>query len=80
MQRLLITIEPRSGFVSPLKGGQLFGQLAWTIAEAFGSARLTSLLDGYVDGRPFLVLSDAMPSGAGNARPLVGARRERPGA
>lgn len=63
MQRLLITIEPRSGFVSPLKGGQLFGQLAWTIAEAFGSARLTSLLDGYVDGRPFLVLSDAMPSG-----------------
>lgn len=63
MVRLLINIEPVSDFVSTMTGGQLFGQIAWAVREAWGEARLASLLEGYREGSPFLVVSDAMPSG-----------------
>ena len=34
-----------------------------TIRERFGEARLTSLLEGYTEANPFLVVSDAFPAG-----------------
>jgi CRISPR-associated protein Csm4 len=41
----------------------LFGQLCWAIRNRQGEARLTALLQGYTVGQPFLVVSDALPSG-----------------
>lgn len=63
MKRLLINIEPTSDFGSVVTGAQLFGQTAWAVREVWGEERLNALLQGYADGRPFLVLSDAMPAG-----------------
>lgn len=63
MDTYLFPLQPLSAFGTPLAGDTLFGQLCWAIRERFGEARLTSLLDGYTDGRPFLVVSDAFPGG-----------------
>jgi CRISPR-associated protein Csm4 len=63
MNSLKFTLRPRSAFATPLAGDTLFGQLCWAARERFGQARLRELLDGYVDGRPFLVVSDGFPSG-----------------
>lgn len=62
MDNYQVTLQPLSAFGTPLAGDTLFGQLCWAIRERFGEARLTSLLDGYTEGRPFLVVSDAFPS------------------
>jgi CRISPR-associated protein Csm4 len=62
MNVLKFTLRPLSGFATPLAGDTLFGQLCWAACERFGEARLRELLDGYVDGRPFLVVSDGFPS------------------
>jgi CRISPR-associated protein Csm4 len=43
-------------------GDTLFGQLCWAIRNRQGEARLAALLQGYTDGHPFLVVSDATPS------------------
>lgn len=56
-------IRPRTAFATPLKGDTLFGQLCWLIRRNFGEDRLVHLLDGYLEQRPFAVLSDPMPSG-----------------
>lgn len=58
-----IEIQPRTAFATPLKGDTLFGQCCWAIRHLFGEARLTEFLAGYTEGRPFLVLSDPLPSG-----------------
>jgi CRISPR-associated protein Csm4 len=63
MTTLKFTLRPLSAFATPLAGDTLFGQLCWAARERFGEARLSELLDGYVDGRPFLVASDGFPSG-----------------
>jgi CRISPR-associated protein Csm4 len=63
MNSLKLTLRPLSAFATPLAGDTLFGQLCWAARERFGEARLGELLDGYVDGRPFLVVSDGFPSG-----------------
>lgn len=63
MDNYQVTLQPLSAFGTPLAGDTLFGQLCWAIRERFGEARLTSLLDGYTEGRPFLVVSDAFPAG-----------------
>jgi CRISPR-associated protein Csm4 len=63
MNPLKLTLRPLSGFATPLVGDTLFGQLCWAARERFGEARLMELLDGYVDERPFLVVSDGFPSG-----------------
>lgn len=63
MQKLLITIEPKSYFATAPKGDTLFGQLCWMLRNAKGEDFLTQALSGYVEGEPFMVLSDAMPSG-----------------
>jgi CRISPR-associated protein Csm4 len=63
MTTLKFGLWPRSAFATPLAGDTLFGQLCWAVRERFGEARLKELLDSYVDGRPFLVVSDGFPSG-----------------
>jgi CRISPR-associated protein Csm4 len=63
MQICRLTLQPLSAFGTPLAGDTLFGQLCWTLRHQLGNDRLNSLLDGYTQGRPFVVLSDAMPQG-----------------
>ena len=61
MQHLLLRIEPRSAFATPLKGDTLFGQLCWAFRDRHGEDRLRELLQGYTEGRPFAIVSDAFP-------------------
>ena len=63
MTMLRFTLRPRTAFGSPLLGETLFGQVCWAIAHMKGGGRLTELLEGYAEGRPFLALSDAFPKG-----------------
>lgn len=63
MQTHRLTLQPLSAFGTPLAGDTLFGQLCWTLRHQLGNARLNQLLDGYTQGRPFTVLSDALPQG-----------------
>ncbi|WP_447974760.1 type III-A CRISPR-associated RAMP protein Csm4 [Nitrospira sp. Kam-Ns4a] len=63
MQTLRARVMPQSAFGTPPLGDTLFGQLCWAIRNRFGEQRLTELLAGYTQGRPFLVVSDAFPSG-----------------
>lgn len=57
------TLRPTSAFGTPLRGDTLFGQLCWALRHRLGDAALDALLDGYVNQRPFLVVSDAFPVG-----------------
>ena len=61
MQYLPLTIEPRSAFATLLKGDTLFGQLCWALRDRLGEHHLRELLQGYTEGRPFAVVSDALP-------------------
>lgn len=63
MQAYTFTLKPLSAFATELKGDTLFGQLCWAIRNCFGEARLIELLQGYTDGQPFAVVSDAFPYG-----------------
>lgn len=63
MKLYRIDIEPTGGFYTPLKGDTLFGTLCWAVAERFGEQRLTELLTGYTENKPFCVVSDAFPAG-----------------
>jgi CRISPR-associated protein Csm4 len=56
-------ITPLSAFGTPPKGDTVFGQLCWALRNRLGEERLTQLLDGYTAGRPFAVVSDALPTG-----------------
>lgn len=58
-----LTLRPESAFGTPLAGDTLFGHLCWALRWRLGEAGLTALLDGYTSGRPFTVLSDALPAG-----------------
>ena len=70
MQHLPLSIEPCSAFATPLKGDTLFGQLCWALRDRLGEHRLRELLEGYTEGRPFAVVSDALPEGCW-PRPVV---------
>jgi CRISPR-associated protein Csm4 len=63
MDALTLRIEPLSPFGSPLMGDMLFGQLCWAVRHRLGEDRLRELLEGYTQGRPFTVVSDALPEG-----------------
>jgi len=63
MERIVATLRPRSAFGGPIRGDTLFGQLCWALRHRYGEARLAELLQGYTDGTPFLVVSDAFPTG-----------------
>lgn len=57
------TLSPQSAFGTPLVGDSLFGQLCWAIVNRFGESRLTKLLQGYTEQKPFMVVSDCFPQG-----------------
>lgn len=63
MKAYRITLTLQSAFATPLMGDTLFGQLCWAVRNRLGEDRLNDLLQGYTDGKPFAVLSDAMPIG-----------------
>ncbi|MDG6882236.1 CRISPR type III-A/MTUBE-associated RAMP protein Csm4 [Phocoenobacter uteri] len=63
MKTYRITIETLTAFGTPLVGDTLFGQVCWGIRHQFGNVRLETLLQGYTENQPFLVVSHAMPSG-----------------
>ncbi|MDP2903134.1 MAG: CRISPR-associated protein Csm7 [Methylovulum sp.] len=63
MERLIFTLTPKTAFATPLAGDTLFGQACWAIRHCFSEAKLTALLAGYTENKPFMVLSDAMPQG-----------------
>lgn len=63
MQCIRARITPLSAFGTPPKGDTLFGQLCWAVRNRHGEARLVELLEGYSQGRPFAVVSDAFPTG-----------------
>lgn len=63
MRSLRIRLRPLAAFGTPLVGDTLFGQLCWAACERFGHGRLAGLLDGYTEGAPWAVLSDAFPAG-----------------
>lgn len=63
MQTYRLTLRPLSALGTPLAGDTLFGQLCWTLRHQLGNDALTTLLQGYTRGRPFAVVSDAMPCG-----------------
>jgi CRISPR-associated protein Csm4 len=63
MKTFKATLTPRSAFGTPPKGDTLFGQLCWALRNRLGEEKLTQLLDGYTAGRPFAVVSDALPAG-----------------
>lgn len=63
MNTYCFTLSPQSAFGTNLMGDSLFGQLCWAIVHRFGEHRLTELLKGYAEQRPFMVVSDAFPQG-----------------
>lgn len=63
MDIIRLVIKPLTGFGSLPVGETFFGQSCWTIRNLFGEERLQELLKGYCQGEPFLVVSDAFPSG-----------------
>lgn len=63
MERLVFTLSPKTAFATPLAGDTLFGQCCWAIRHLFGEVKLTQLLSGYLENKPFIVISDAMPKG-----------------
>ncbi len=63
MQTLMITLAPRSAFGGAIRGDTMFGQLCWIVRHLWGEQKLESLLEGYGQGRPFAVISDAFPEG-----------------
>lgn len=63
MKALTFTLRPLTPFGTPLAGDTLFGQLCWVLALRRGEQALERALEGYTEGRPFAVLSDAFPAG-----------------
>lgn len=58
-----VTLALATPLGTPLAGDTLFGQCCWALREAQGEAELTRRLDGYTQGRPWLVVSDGFPAG-----------------
>lgn len=58
-----LRLTPLSAFGTRPMGDTLFGQLCWAVRNRHGEEKLTGLLDGYTENRPFAVLSDAFPAG-----------------
>jgi CRISPR-associated protein Csm4 len=57
------TIRPTGAFGTAIRGDTLFGQICWALRHRLGNEKLNALLEGYVAGVPFLVVSDAFPAG-----------------
>ena len=57
------TIALHTPLGTPLAGDTLFGQLCWALRDAAGSDALGKALEGYTQGKPWLVVSDGFPAG-----------------
>jgi len=62
MELYKVKITPQSSFMTTLRGDTLFGHLCWALRYMEGENVLEGLLEGYTQGRPFAVISDAFPS------------------
>lgn len=62
MQTYRLQIQPQTAFSTPLLGETLFGQVCWAISLLKGEEHLQDLLNGYCEGSPFAVFSDAFPA------------------
>jgi CRISPR-associated protein Csm4 len=60
MQGYRVEITIQSSFATPPKGDTLFGYFCWMLAEKKGSSALTTLLEGYTQGKPFAIFSDLL--------------------
>lgn len=74
VQLYRLRLQPLSDFGTPLVGDTLFGHLCWALRWRHGAERLATWLQGYTEGQPFAVLSDAFP-GDWLPRPTIGAHR-----
>lgn len=63
MKTYRFTLKPLTAFGTPLVGDSLFGQFCWAVVHRYGEERLTELLKGYTEQKPFIVISDAFPAG-----------------
>ncbi|WP_044469479.1 type III-A CRISPR-associated RAMP protein Csm4 [Mannheimia massilioguelmaensis] len=63
MKTYRFTLHTQTAFGTPLVGDSLFGQLCWAVSHHLGEDRLNALLQGYTEGKPFAVVSDAFPHG-----------------
>jgi CRISPR-associated protein Csm4 len=63
MNLIRLTITPRTAFGTRPMGDTLFGQLCWALRNRHGENRLVECLQGYTEGRPYAVVSDAFPGG-----------------
>lgn len=63
MNLIRLTINPQTAFGTRPMGDTLFGQLCWALRNRYGEDRLIECLQGYTEGRPYAVVSDAFPSG-----------------
>jgi CRISPR-associated protein Csm4 len=63
VKRIIFTLIPKTAFATPLHGDTLFGQCCWAIRHLHGEAKLTELLAGYTQNKPFMVIADALPQG-----------------
>lgn len=61
MKLVKVQIAPLSAFATKLAGDTLFGQFCSFLAKR-DSDFLARALDGYNNGKPFVVFSDAFPS------------------
>lgn len=62
MELYKVKITLQSSFMTILRGDTLFGHLCWALRYVEGEIALEGLLEGYTQGRPFAVVSDAFPS------------------
>jgi CRISPR-associated protein Csm4 len=63
MQLYKFDITTTGTFFSPLKGDMIFGMFCAIAADYVGSDKLKSWLQGYTEGKPFVVFSDVFPVG-----------------
>jgi CRISPR-associated protein Csm4 len=63
LERVRIPVLLRSDFGTTPRGDTLFGQLCWALLLREGEDALARALDGYTEGKPFVILSDIMPLG-----------------
>jgi CRISPR-associated protein Csm4 len=62
MKTLKFLVRPLTPFATLVAGDTLFGHLCWAIREKRGERGLAELLQGYLTGQPFLVVSDGFPA------------------
>ncbi len=63
MKSYRFKLRPQSPWITPWQADTIFGSLCWELRKLQGEAALVRFLEGYVEGRPAFVISDALPEG-----------------